>query len=111
LTYTIVLTNPGPLLNARVTDTLPLNASFVAGSLNDSSGSWGLNGSVLTWTGVVSSTRRVTVTYVMTTSADITEPTAVINTAWLDDGIGHVLERRVTAMINAFSVYLPLMRK
>jgi uncharacterized repeat protein (TIGR01451 family) len=112
LTYTIMLTNPGPLLSAvRVTDTLPLNAYFVAGSLNASSGSWGLNGSVLTWTGVVSSTHRVRLTYVMTTSSAITLPTAIVNSALLDDGLGRLMERRVTAVINALNVYMPLMRK
>ncbi|MBI5564631.1 MAG: VCBS repeat-containing protein [Chloroflexi bacterium] len=112
LTYTIVLTNPGPLLSAvRVTDALPLNASFIAGSVNASSGSWGLSGNVLTWTGVVSSTRRVTVTYIMTTSSAITLPTAIVNTVLLNDGLGRVLNRSVAAILNAFDVYLPLLRK
>ena len=111
LTYTLVLTNPGPLLNAHVTNTLPLNAAFVAGSLDVSSGSWGLTGNVLTWTGVVSVTRRVTLTYNLTTSGNLTLPTAIINTAALDDSLGRVQERRATAIINALTAYLPLLRK
>ena len=42
LTYTLRLTNPGPVLpSARVTDTLPLNATLLGGSVSASSGSWG----------------------------------------------------------------------
>jgi len=112
LTYTIVLTDPGPLLSAvRMTDTLPLNAYFVAGSLNVSSGSWGINGNVLTWTGAVSITRRVTVTYAMTTNSGITLPTAIVNTVQLNDGLGRVLNRSTASILNAFGVYLPLVRK
>lgn len=111
LTYTLVLTNPGPLLNAHVTNTLPLNASFVAGSLDVSSGGWGLTGNILTWTGAVSVTRRVTLTYIMTPSGHLTLPTAIVNAATLDDGLGRVQERRAIAVINALNAYLPLLRK
>ena len=112
LTYTIVLTNPGPLLsNVRMTDTLPSNAYFVNGSITASSGSWGLNGNVLTWTGAVSSSLGVTVTYVMTTSSEITLPTVILNTALINDGLGNLLTRTAGVVVNGYGVYLPMVRK
>ena len=75
----------------RVTDTLPNNAYLVSGSITASSGSWGVNGNVLTWTGAVSSSLSVTVTYVMTTSSAITLPTVILNTALINDGAGNIL--------------------
>ncbi|HZY40394.1 MAG TPA: FG-GAP-like repeat-containing protein, partial [Anaerolineae bacterium] len=112
LTYTIRLSNPGPALPAvKVTDTLPLNATFISGSVKVSSGSWSFNSGTLTWTGSVSPSIGVTVTYVMTTSSVITLPTAIINTALIDDELGNLHTRLVTAIVNGTSVYLPIMRK
>ncbi len=112
LTYTIVLTNPGPLLSTvRMTDTLPGNAYLVNGSIAASSGSWGLSDSILTWTGAVSSTRRVTLTYVMTTSSEITPLTAILNTALINDGLGIIHTRTAAAIVNGYGTYLPVVRK
>ncbi len=112
LTYTLRLINPGPALNAvRVTDTLPSNAYLVSGSIIPSSGSWGVNGNVLTWTGAVSSSLSVTVTYVMTTSSEITLPTAILSAMLIDDGQGSVLTRTAGAIVNGYEVYLPIVRK
>jgi uncharacterized repeat protein (TIGR01451 family) len=112
ITYTIILTNPGPLLSAvRMTDTLPANAHLVNGSLTTSSGSRGLSGNVLTWTGSVSSSLRVTITYAMTTSSAITLPTVILNTALLSDGAGNLLTRTAAAIVNGYDVYLPVVRR
>ena len=112
LTYTIRLINPGPALNAvHVTDALPNNAYLVTGSITTTSGSWGSNGNVLTWTGAVSSSLSVTVTYAMTTSSEITLPTAILNTALIDDGAGNLLTRTAEAIVNGYGVYLPVVRK
>ena len=94
-----------------MTDTLPNNAYLVNGSITASSGSWGLNGNILTWTGAVSSSLRVTVTYVMTTSSEITLPTAILNTALINDGAGNLLTRTAAAIVNGYGVYLPVVRK
>jgi uncharacterized repeat protein (TIGR01451 family) len=112
LTYTIVLTNPGPLLSTvRMTDTLPGNAYLVNGSITASSGSWGLGGSVLTWTGVVSSSLKVTVTYVMTTSSEITLPIIILNTVLINDGLGNLHTRTAGVVLNGYATYLPVVRK
>ncbi len=112
LTYTIVLTNPGPLLAAvRLTDTLPNNANLVNGSVIASTGSWSLNGNVLTWTGAVSSSLRVTMTYMMTTDSTITPFTIILNTAVINDGLGNLVSRTATAIVDGYGVYLPVVRK
>jgi len=109
LTYTLRLIDPGPLRShARVTDVLPVNATLVAGSVNASSGSWGLNSGVLTWTGAVSSSLSVTLTYAMTTSSALTRPTVILNTALIDDGVGRVHARTAGAVINGLHVFLPV---
>jgi uncharacterized repeat protein (TIGR01451 family) len=112
LTYTIFLTNPGPLLSSvRMTDTLPNNAYLVNGSIVASSGSWGRNGNVLTWTGAVSPSLKVTVTYVMTTSSAITVPTVILNTALINDGLGNIHTRTAGVVLNGYRMYLPIVRK
>ncbi len=112
LTYTIRLINPGPPLSSvRVTDTLPSNATLLNGSVNTSSGSWGVNGGMLTWTGAVSTSISVTLTYVMTTSSNITLPTAIVNTVLIDDGLGNVLARTIGATVNGYETFLPMLRK
>jgi uncharacterized repeat protein (TIGR01451 family) len=111
-TYTIVLTNPGPLLSTvRLTDTLPNNATLVNGSVNASSGSWGLNGNVLTWTGAVSSSLKVTLTYVMTTASTIPSFTIIVNTATINDGQGNLLTRTAGAIVNGYGTFLPIVKR
>jgi uncharacterized repeat protein (TIGR01451 family) len=112
LTYTVELTNPGPQIPAvRMTDTLPSNAYLVIDSIAASSGSWGLEGNVLTWSGAVSSSLKVTLTYVMTTSSALTLPTPILNTALIDDGLGHLITRSAGVVLNGYRVYLPIVRK
>jgi uncharacterized repeat protein (TIGR01451 family) len=112
ITYTIVLTNPGPLLPAvRMTDTLPANANWVSGSLTASGGSWGRSGNIVTWTGTVSTAMKVTVIYVMTTSSQITLPMVILNTVLINDGLGSVHTRTAGVVLNGYGVYLPTVRK
>jgi uncharacterized repeat protein (TIGR01451 family) len=110
ITYTIVLTNPGPALTTvRLTDTLSSNAAFVNGSLSASSGTWGFRGGVITWTGSVAA--GVTLTYVMTTSTEITPLTLIFNTALINDGAGNILTRSAGAIVDGYATYLPVVRK
>ena len=112
LTYTLRLINPGPTLSSvRITDTLPANAILKTGSVSASSGSWGVNSGVLTWTGSVAPSIGVTVTYMMTTSSAITLPTAIVNTALINDGLGRIHTRTVGAIMNGYATYLPVMRR
>jgi uncharacterized repeat protein (TIGR01451 family) len=111
LTYTINMINPGAHLPniVRVTDTLPNNAYLAAGSLTASSGTWGVNDKIITWTGSVSVS--VTLTYVMTTSTQITPLVAILNTAVINDGMGNILTRTVGAIVDGYGTYLPVVRK
>jgi uncharacterized repeat protein (TIGR01451 family) len=112
LSYTLRLVNPGPLLaSVRVTDTLPLNATLLGGSVAASSGSWAVNGGTLTWTGPVTPTVGVTLTYQPALSAALTQPTVIANTALLDDGQARVLARTGLAIVNGLDAFLPLRRR
>ncbi|MFP4345638.1 MAG: FG-GAP-like repeat-containing protein [Anaerolineales bacterium] len=108
ITYTVTLANNGPLLpEARFTDTLPSEVTY-AGNLWASSGQYGIAGDVITWTGEVEADTPVILSFEALVDAGLTEPHAVINTAWLDDGLGNVQPRRVTFIVNALQAYLPL---
>jgi uncharacterized repeat protein (TIGR01451 family) len=108
LTYTLRLVNPGPLLaSARLTDTLPANASLLTGTLSASSGSLSASAGTIRWSGPVSATVPVTITYRMTVSGAISQPTAILNTALIDDGLGHVLTRLAAAYVNGREEWLP----
>jgi hypothetical protein len=111
LSYTLRLLDPGPLLpNARLTDTLPANATLVSGSLAASSGTLAQSPGLITWHGPVSATTPITITYVMTVSAALSIPTAVVNTALINDGLGRVLPRTAAAFVNGLQAFLPLLR-
>jgi len=112
LTYTLRLTNPGATLpGVRVTDTLPTNAFLISGSVAATSGRWGISGDVITWTGTVSPSIGVTMTYVMTTSSDISPFTTIVNTALINDGLGNIHTRAAMAVVNGYGVYLPVARR
>jgi len=112
LTYTIGLVNSGPVLpSVRVTDTLPANAFLVAGAVAATGGVWGIDSNTLTWTGAVSSSTGVTITYAMTVSGVLSEATVLLNTAQIDDGFGKVQSRSVAAIVNGYAVHLPTIRK
>ena len=112
ITYIIRLVNPGPTLpSARLTDTLPSNAFLVGGSVSASSGSWGVNGDLLTWSGSVTQALGVTVTYVMTVSSNLTLPTAIVNSALIADGLGNLSTRVAGAVVNGYAAYLPVVMK
>jgi len=111
LTYTIHLKNPGSdLLSARVTDTLPAEVYYL-GDLWASSGSYGEQDGVITWAGAVRTGEVVTITYGVTVSRQITLPTALVNEALIDDGLGNVLLRQAVAIARGHAVYLPFILK
>jgi uncharacterized repeat protein (TIGR01451 family) len=111
LTYTVILRNPGPALSgARVTDTLPSEVNYL-GNVWASSGSYGEAGGVITWTGGVSAGTPVTITFGVTVSQQIGTPHAIVNTAQVDDGLGHVLQREAVAIANGYAIHLPLISK
>jgi uncharacterized repeat protein (TIGR01451 family) len=111
LTYTIILRNPGPVLSSvHVTDTLPVGVYYLD-DLWASAGSYDEAGGVITWTGSVSTSAPVTITFGVTISEQITTPYIIPNTARIDDGLGHVLQREAVAIANGYAIYLPLIKK
>jgi uncharacterized repeat protein (TIGR01451 family) len=108
VTVTLTLRNPGPALTGvRVTDTLP-SEMYYRGNLWASTGSYGQSGGVITWTGSVLTGPPVTLTFGVTVSAQLTAPRTLVNTAWIDDGLGDVLQRQAAVIVNGLAVYLPI---
>ena len=93
-----------------MTDTLPIEVYYL-GDLWASSGSYGEESGVITWTGDVSSNGLVTITFGVTVSEQITMPHAIINTALIDDGRGNIWERRAVVTANGYAIHLPLIHK
>ncbi|MBN1878167.1 MAG: VCBS repeat-containing protein [Anaerolineae bacterium] len=108
LTYTLILRNPGPdLTGVRITDTLPLQVNYL-GDLWGSAGSYGVAGGMITWTGTVSAMIPITITYSVSVSGVVAPPLTIVNTVYIDDGLGTILARQATAIVNGVAVYLPL---
>lgn len=111
VTVTLTLRNPGtPLTNVRVTDTLPSEMTYV-GNLWASAGSYGQSGGVITWTGSVPANLPITLRFGVTVTAQAATPHTILNTAWIDDGLGDVLQRQSAVIVNGLAVYLPILVK
>lgn len=108
LTYTIELVNPGPALpSAAMTDTLPVGLNF-SGNLMATSGSAQENAGVITWRGAVLPGAPVTIRFNARVDQSLTSPQALVNTAVIADGVGGLLQRQTTTLVNAQAYYLPL---
>jgi uncharacterized repeat protein (TIGR01451 family) len=111
VTYSISLRNPGPALaGARVTDTLPGKVNHL-GNLWASSGSYGEAGGTITWTGTVSVSMPVTITFGVTVSGQITAPQFISNAVLIDDGVGTVQRRTASVVVKGYGDYLPLVTR
>jgi uncharacterized repeat protein (TIGR01451 family) len=110
LNYTIQLENPGPVLpTVQLTSTLPAGVTY-QGDVAATSGSVSESGGVITWEGEVSADAPVTITYSTQIDAGITDPTVLINPVLIADGLGNILERQATVIVNGFGTYLPLIQ-
>ena len=98
LTYTIALKNAGAtdLTDVRVTDTLPVSLSYINNSLTATSGSFGYQNGVITWTGTVNAGGAVTITYGATVN-----PTLgfIVNSAVISGG-GESITRTATVTVD-----------
>ena len=111
ITYTILMQNPGPVLEAvTMTDSLPSGVSF-AGNLSASSGIVNELGGVITWQGDVSSSAPVTVQFDVSVSSAIIDPQAVVNTAVIDDGAGNIIQRQAMIIVNGYATFLPVVAR
>ena len=109
LTYTIVLRNSGaPFTDTvRVTDTLPTGLAYVPGSLMATSGlPDDAAAPVLKWSGVMSTTPAITVTYAVTVTTSASE--ALTNNAIIHPGYDSPFMRSVTVIANPYQLFLPV---
>ncbi len=89
LTYTLNLLNDGlaPTL-AQLADPIPQGSAF-SGGLWASSGRYGYEpaSKTITWTGTISSSGQVTLTFQISALLSLSDGDRVTNTAWLTDGV------------------------
>jgi len=114
ITYTLTIHNTGraPVTPITVTDVLPTGIMYIDGALCRSS--WGnaplCQSESIHWTGVLSVTDRVTISYAARVVTD--QPAALINQMELDaNPYGRYRCTSTPVIINALSVYLPLILK
>jgi uncharacterized repeat protein (TIGR01451 family) len=111
LTYTITLSNPGPILpRSWLTNTLPAGLTYLGG-LSATSGVFGESSGVITWTGSVPVGASVAITFRAQLAATPVTPYPVANIVQINDGLGIVLERQAAVIVNGLPSYLPLVRK
>ncbi len=110
--YTVVIRNSGAPLSGTVsmTDVVPSALSYVNGSLTATSGAADdALAPLLRWSGDMSATAAVTVTYAATVSADTARP--VKNTAKIKPSSADGTNRSATIIINGGAVYIPVIAK
>jgi uncharacterized repeat protein (TIGR01451 family) len=111
LTYTLSLHNGWAIdiTNVRVTDTLPISLTYTADSLSATSGSHGYSSGVITWTGSVSASTAVTLTFGATVTETAPVGASIANAAIISGG-GEIITRTATVHV-VTRVYLPLVLK
>ncbi len=96
LHYIITLRNTGNMNagGARITDTIPANTTYVAGTLSASSGVpvWDTVNRRITWSGEVPTNRNVTIEYYVTINSPLNDGTVITNTATMADGLNPAFE-------------------
>ena len=101
LTYTLLLDNAGPedAPGVRLTDTLPISTTYVPDSLSYSSGAGGYDPATgaITWTGAVTASQSVAVTFRAAVDPAAPDGTAITNTAAIRDSLGRLYERTAVA--------------
>jgi uncharacterized repeat protein (TIGR01451 family) len=109
ITYTVVIHSLSAPLTATVhlTDMVPTELTYVPGSLTASSGTaTDASAPTLRWSGLLTPTPAVTVTYVASVST--TTPQTIINSALIAAPGYQAITRTVTIIANGRVVYLPL---
>lgn len=92
VTYTVVLSNTGSgPANARVTNTLPVSVTYVSGSATNGATFDSASRSIR-WSGVVSSSTAVSITYRAVIMSPLDNGLLITNTATVNDGNGSVIE-------------------
>lgn len=104
ITYTIAIS--GQPVTLGLTDTLPAGLDYVPGTLTATQGVIDESSApTLHWSGLLSPTPVVTITYAATVIT--TSPQALANTAWLATG-GETISSTATIIANGLPLYLPV---
>lgn len=109
VTYTLqIISAGGPITNTlQLTDTIPAGLSYISGTLTATSGTVDDSAApTLTWTGVLTPTPTVTVTYAVIVTAGM--PTGITNTMVITTPGYDPIERSATVIANGEQLYLPL---
>jgi len=112
LTYTVALRNTGgPFTHTvHITDTIPIGLNYLPGSFTATTGSIDDSSApTLKWSGIMSATPSITLTYVVTVS--MLDLVAITNNAIVDPGSGSPFTRSATIVVNGLKAYLPLIFK
>ena len=111
LTYTILLRNTGRPFTDPVflTDTVPAGLAYVPGSLTATLGTPNASSvPTLRWTGVLSETRAVTITYRVTVTVPAGTARAISNTVTIASPPLAPLTRTALIIVNGHRVFLPV---
>ena len=114
LAYTITVTNSGGVTanDVRITDTLPAQLTYVAGSYEASSGNVTIDGNTIYWLGDVAAESAVTLSFEAMLATPLPVDSDVVNTAYLDyEGMIWDLTAVTTITDSGTAVlYLPIIR-
>ena len=111
ITYQLSLANASTrydLPGVTVTDTLPINAHYVNGSLWTASGVAGYDDGIITWTGAVPASSSITIRYQATADEQLEGPYALVNRAILNDHVGQPRMIYTVVYVNPTRRYFPL---
>ncbi|MFQ6036759.1 MAG: DUF11 domain-containing protein, partial [Sedimentisphaerales bacterium] len=109
ITYTIALVRTGSPLTStvQVTDVVPTGLSYVPGTLNAMHGVPDDSlAPTLRWTGLLSDTAFVDITYVV--SVTESSATCIINSATINTGIAGQFICSASVIVNGRELYLPV---
>jgi len=108
VTYTIQVASESPITHTiSLSDTIPPGLSYVPGSLSASGGIVDDSGApTLHWTGVLTPTPTVLVTYAVTVTSEL--PALITNSVDIQAAGYPAITRQATIIVNGYQVYLPL---
>lgn len=111
VTYKIVLQglNFSPTTTVRLTDVIPADLAYISGTLTATAGSVTATTPVMLWSGTLSTSPAVTITYA--TKVTTTAVSAIVNTAQVSAPGYTILNLKTMIIANGYSAYMPVLLK
>jgi len=110
VTFTVRVDSTLPTTQTvRVTDTVPAGLAYVPGTLAATLGIVTDTTGALLWSGALSTTSTVDITYQVTVTTAATQ--LISNTAFIETGVDGLLPRTGYVIANGISTYMPLILK